>query len=63
MRTGNKSTNDGTGQRYENVFRQDYMKNEKRIISHARNDPNIDSVTAKNGKKYSISEILDKKID
>ena len=32
------------------------MKNEKRIISHARNDQNIDSVTGKDGKKYSISD-------
>ena len=63
MRTGNKSTNDGTGQRYERVFHHDEMKNEKRIISHARNEPSIDSVTGKNGKKYSISEALDKKID
>ncbi|MDH3312633.1 MAG: glycosyltransferase [Nitrosopumilus sp.] len=63
MRTGNKSTNDGTGQRYEKVFHHDDMRNEKRIISHARNEPNIDSVTGKNGKKYSISEALDKKID
>jgi hypothetical protein len=39
------------------------MINEKRIISHARNDSNIDSVTAKDGKKYSISEALDKKIE
>jgi len=63
MRTGNRSTNDGTGQRYERVFHHDDMKNEKRIISHARNEPSIDSVTGKNGKKYSISEALDKKID
>jgi len=39
------------------------MINEKRIVSHARNQSNIDSVTAKNGKKYSITEALDKKID
>ncbi len=63
MRTGNKSTNDGTGQRYEKVFHQKEMINEKRIISHARNESNIDSVIGKNGKKYSISEALDKKID
>ena len=63
MRTGNKSTNDGTGQRYEEVFHQDKMKKEKRIISHARNDPNIDSVLGADGQKYSISEALDKKID
>ena len=63
MRTGNKSTNDGTGQRYEKVFHQDELRNEKRIISHAKNDSSIDSVIGKDGKKYSISEALDKKID
>ncbi|MFQ5496518.1 MAG: glycosyltransferase [Nitrosopumilus sp.] len=63
MRTGNKSTNDGTGERYEKVFCLDELKNEKRIISHAKNDGSIDSVTAKNGKKYSISDALEKKID
>ncbi len=63
MRTGNKSTNDGTGQRYEEVFHQDEMKNEKRIISHARNDSNIDTVLGKDRKKYSVKEALDKKID
>jgi len=63
MRTGNKSTNDGTGQRYEQVFHQDEMRNEKRIISHARNDLSIDTVLGKDGKKYSIQEALDKKID
>jgi hypothetical protein len=63
MRTGNKSTNDGTGQRYEEVFHQDEMKREKRIISHARNNPEIDSVLGIDGKKYSIPEALDKKID
>lgn len=63
MRTGNKSTNDGTGQRYEEVFHQNEMKNEKRIISHAKNEPTIDSVLGKDGKKYTISNALEKKID
>lgn len=63
VRTGNKSTNDGTGQRYEQVFHQDEMKKEKRIISHARNDSNIDTVLGKDGEKYSVPEALDKKID
>ncbi len=63
MRTGNKSTNDGTGQRYEEVFHQHEMKEEKRIVSHARNDSNIDSVLGKDGERYSISEAFDKKID
>lgn len=63
MRTGNKSTNDGTGQRYEKVFHQDEMKQEKRIVSHARDDPSIDSVIGIDGKKYSIVQALEKKID
>ena len=63
MRTGNKSTNDGTGQRYEEVFHQDEMEKEKRVISHARNDSNIDTVLGKDGKRYSVKEALDKKID
>ncbi len=63
MRTGNKSTNDGTGERYEQVFHKNEMKNEKRIISHARDDPSIDSVLDKDGKRFSISEAYEKKID
>lgn len=63
MRTGNKSTNDGTGQRYEQVFHQNEMKDEKRIISHAKNESDIDIVIGKNGKKYSISEALEKSVD
>ena len=63
MRTGNKSTNDGTGQRYEQVFHQNKMKDEKRIISHAKNESGIDIVIGKNGKKYSISEALEKSVD
>ena len=63
MRTGNKSTNDGTGERYEEAFHQHEMKNEKRIVSHARNDPNIDRVLDKDGNEYSISDAYEKKID
>jgi len=63
MRTGNKSTNDSTGKKYEQVFQDDEMKNEKRIISHARSDPTIDRVVGKDGKKYSVSDALEKKID
>ena len=61
MRTGNKSTNDITGKKYEETFSQ--IKNEKRIVSHARADPSIDAVQSSNGKRYSISEALEKKID
>ncbi|MFB5612145.1 MAG: glycosyltransferase [Nitrosarchaeum sp.] len=63
MRTGNKSTNDVTGQRYEQVFHQNEMKNEKRIISHAKNDSTIDSVLGKDGKKYTVFDAFEKKID
>lgn len=63
MRTGSKSTNDGTGERYELVFHHNEMKNEKRIISHARNNSSINSVLGKDGKRFSISEALEKKID
>lgn len=63
MRTGNKSTNQGTGEKYQKVFHSDEMKNEKRIVSHAIPNPNIDGVLDKSGKKYSISEALEKKID
>ena len=63
MRTGNISTNDGTGERYEEAFHEQEMKNEKRIISHARNDTEIDRVVDKHGEKYTISDALEKKID
>ena len=63
MRTGNKSTNDGTGERYEEAFHQPEMKKEKRIVSHARDDPSIDKVLDKDGKQYSISEAYEKNID
>lgn len=63
MRTGNKSTNMITGRRYEDAFHSSEMKNEKRIISHAINDPSIDRVIGKDGKSYSISEALEKKVD
>jgi len=63
MRTGNRSTNNGTGQRYQNVFNDEEMRTEKRIISHAKNDSSIDSVIGKDGKRYSISDAMEKKID
>ncbi|MDC0169739.1 glycosyltransferase [Candidatus Nitrosopelagicus sp.] len=63
MRTGNKSTNDGTGERYEEAFHQSEMEDEKRIVSHARNDSGIDRVLDRDGKEYSISEAYEKKIN
>ena len=63
MRTGNKSTNDGTGKRYEDVFAKDEMVKERRIISHAKADSQIDSVTGLDGTKHTIADAVDKKID
>jgi len=63
MRTGNISTNNGTGERYERIFHHDDMKNEKRIISHGIDDSSINCVLDKNRRKFSISEALEKKID
>ena len=63
MRTGNKSTNDGTGERYEEVFHQTEMNDERRIISHARNDKSIDRVVDKDGNYYSVAEAYEKNIE
>jgi hypothetical protein len=63
MRTGNKSTNNITGEKYQQAFNDTEMINEKRIISHAKNDLSIDTVIGKDRKKYSIADALDKKID
>ena len=63
MRTGNKSTNEGTGRRYRNAFRHDLMKNERRIVSHARPDPSIDSVLGRDGTRHTISDAYEKKVD
>jgi len=63
MRTGNISTNVGTGEKYQEAFTQQEMKDEKRIVSHANNDSAMDQVLDKYGEKYTISEALEKKID
>ncbi len=63
MRTGNRSTNDGTGRRYEEAFARDEMRAERRIISHARNDGSIDSVTGTDGRRYTIAEAADRGVD
>lgn len=63
MRTGNRSTNDGTGRRYEEAFARDEMASERRIISHARSDGSIDSVTDANGRRYTIAEAADRGVD
>lgn len=63
MRTGNKSTNEITGRKYEEAFRSDQMRGQKRVISHAVADPAIDRVIGADGREYSIAEALEKKVD
>ncbi len=63
MITGNKSTNDTTAKKYKTIFQMPEMENERRIVSHAKNDPTIDRVTGRDGKTYSIAEALEKRVD
>ena len=63
MRTGNESTNNATGNRYNKIFLHDSMKKERRLVSHAKNDPLLNVVKDKEGKMYSIDEALEKKVD
>jgi len=63
MRTGNKSTNDGTGKRFEEIFSDPEMNNVCRIISHAKDDKSIDGVIGKNGNHYSVTEAYEKNIE
>lgn len=63
MRTGDKSTNDGTGRRYKEVFAREEMTSERRLISHARDDPGINSVLGKDNKRYTITDAADRGVD
>ena len=63
MQTGNKSTNEVTGKKYEQIFHSEGMQSEKRLVSHAQNDPSIDKVIGRDGKTYSISDALEQNID
>lgn len=63
MITGNKSTNEATANKYRKIFRVTEMNDERRIVSHAKNDPSLDKVLGKDGKTYSISEAFEKQID
>lgn len=63
MITGNKSTNTATANKYGKIFRAEEMKHERRVVSHAKNDPSIDRVLARDGRTYSIAEALEKKVD
>lgn len=63
MQTGNKSTNEITGKKYEQIFHSEEMQGEKRLVSHAQNDPSIDKVIGRDGKTCSISDALERNID
>lgn len=63
MITGNKSTNETTRRIYEQTFQSPQMSSERRVISHAKNDPSLNRAIGRDGKTYSISEIMEKKID
>lgn len=63
MITGNKSTNDATARKYKKIFHTAELRNEKRIVSHAKNDPSLDKVLGRDGRTYSISEALERSID
>ena len=63
MITGNKSTKKITLENYKKAFSSSEMAGERRIISHASSDPSLDKVLGKDGKTYSISEALEKKVD
>ena len=63
MQTGNKSTKQATAKKYEVAFHSEEMRDEKRVVSHAQNDPSIDKVRGKDGKAYSISDVLERHID
>ncbi len=63
MITGNKSTNETTTKTYEKIFHTPEMGSERRIVSHARNEPSIDNVIGRDGKTYSIADALDKNVD
>lgn len=63
MRTGDRSTNEGTGRRYEEAFATDELRGEKRVVSHARRDASVDRVTGADGRAYTIAEAREKGVD
>src|SRR5574337_114664 len=53
MITGNKSTNETTSNKYKKIFHTTEMKSERRIVSHAKNDPFLDKVLGKDRSEES----------
>lgn len=62
MRTGDASTNDATGAKYDAAFADPRMRGRRRLISHARADV-ADRVTDHDGRSYTIEDALDRGID
>ena len=63
MRTGNRSTNEGTGRKFEEAFRAGALRAEKRVVSHARTSAPGGRVTGPDGRSYGVSEAYEKKVD
>jgi hypothetical protein len=63
MQTGNKATKEFTGKKYEEAFNSKHMQEQRRVVSHAQNNPSLDKVKGKDGKTYSISDALERNID
>ena len=63
MRTGNRSTNEWTGRKFEEAFRAGALGSEKRVVSHARADAPGARVTGTDGRVYGVSEAYEKKVD
>jgi hypothetical protein len=52
-----------TLENYKTSFNSSEMTRERRLISHASSDSSLDKVLGKDGKTYSFSEAVEKKID
>ena len=63
MKTGNRSTKEFTGKKYEEAFHSEELKKQKRLVSHAQKDSTIDKVKGIDGKTYSISDALEHSLD
>lgn len=63
MRTGNRSTNEITGRRYEKAFATEELAGQKRVISHAKSGDTTGRVLARDGRTYTIPEALDRSVD
>lgn len=63
MITGNKSTKKITLENYQKAFHDSELSDKRRIVSHASADPALDKVLGRDGRTYSVSEALEKKID